>query len=416
MGHPDSAGPDGDTTVAPARAYDPKRTIAVVGAMFLMAMSAAGPGFISQTGTFTARYGASFAAAIVASIVIDVAIQLNVWRVVGLSGLRAQDLANKVVPGSGYVLAGLITLGGLVFCTGNLSATGQGLKNLFGLEPRIGVVLSAALAILVFSYKALDGTLDKAVIVLGTIKIGLIAYICVVTTPPVGEAVVRTFAPVGLDFLPVLTLIGGTVGGYITYAGAHRLIESGTTGPENLKAIARGSVNGILITGALRLLLFLGILGAVTAGAVLSTSDPVGSAFAAAVGPVGLALFGLVFWTAGMTSTIGASFTSATFLKTLAPPVARRFNLSISVFIAVSTVLYLVVGQTPAALLVFAGAFNGLILPFGLGIMLWIAWRRRDLLQGATYPRWILLVGVAAWLFTVYAGVRSLADLPKIFS
>jgi hypothetical protein len=144
--------------------------------------------------------------------------------VIGLSGLRAQDLANKVVPGSGYVLAGLITLGGLVFCIGNLSATGQGLKNLFGLEPRIGVVLSAALAILIFSYKALDGTLDKAVIVLGTIKIGLIAYICVVTTPPVG--------------------------GYITCAGAHRLIESGTTGPENLKSIARGSVNGILITGA----------------------------------------------------------------------------------------------------------------------------------------------------------------------
>lgn len=110
---------------------------------------------------------------------------------------------------------------------------------------------------------------------------------------------------------------------------------------------------------------------------MLSKADPVGSVFAAAVGPVGPALFGLVFWTAGMTSTIGASFTSATFLKTLVPPAARRFNLSISVFIAISTVLYLIVGQTPAALLVFAGAFNGLILPFGLGIMLWIAWRRR---------------------------------------
>ena len=49
------------------------------------------------------------------------------------------------------------------------------------------------------------------------------------------------------------TLIGGTVGGYITYAGAHRLIESGTTGPENLRTISRGSVNGVLVTGVLRI-------------------------------------------------------------------------------------------------------------------------------------------------------------------
>ena len=116
-----------------------------------------------------------------------------------------------------------------------------------------------------------------------------------------------------------------------------------------------------------------------------------------------------------MTSTIGASFTSGTFLKTLSPFVAKRFNLSVSVFIAVSTILYLLLGQTPAALLVFAGAFNGLILPFGLGIMLWVAWRRRDLLGGYRSPAWFLGIGVAAWLFTVVAGVLSLAQLPTIF-
>lgn len=222
----------------------PRRTIAIVGALFLMAMSAAGPGFISQTGTFTAKYGASFAAAIVASVVIDIAIQLNVWRVIGLSGLRAQDLANKVIPGSGHVLAGLITIGGVIFCIGNISATDQGLRNLLGLDPRIGAVISAALAIVIFTYKALEGTLDRAVILLGTIKIGLIACICVVTAPPVGEAALRTLNPVGLEFLPVLTLIGGTVGGYITYAGAHRLIESGTTGRGNLTTISRGRSSG----------------------------------------------------------------------------------------------------------------------------------------------------------------------------
>jgi Mn2+/Fe2+ NRAMP family transporter len=392
-----------------------KRSVAVAGAMFLMAMSAAGPGFISQTGTFTAKYGPSFAAAIVASVLIDLAIQLNVWRVVGLSGMRAQDLANRVLPYSGHVLAFLVVVGGLVFGLGNISAAGLGLHDAVGLDIRLGAVISAVIAIVIFNYRALEGTVDRAVIVLGVLKIVLIAIVAVVTAPPVGQAALRTVAPVGLDLLPVLTLIGGTVGGYITYAGAHRLIESGTTGPENLRTISRGSVNGILVTGVLRILLFLGILGAVAAGAQLSKTDPAGSAFEFALGPVGLHLFGVVLWTAGMTSTIGASFTSASFLRTLSPVVDRRFNVTISAFITICTVAFLLIGQGPAALLVFAGAFNGLILPFGLALILWIAWRRRDLLGGRRQPVVLLVLGVAALAFTVYAGVVSVAAIPSIF-
>ncbi|MDL5156394.1 NRAMP family divalent metal transporter [Actinomycetospora termitidis] len=405
--------PEENDTSTPT--VDVKRTFAVAGAMFLMAMSAAGPGFISQTGTFTAQYGASFAAAIVASVLIDIAIQLNVWRIVGLSGLRAQDLANRVVPYSGHVLAFLVVVGGLVFGIGNISAAGLGLHDVFGLDIRIGAVISAVLAIAIFNYKALEGTIDRAVLVLGVLKIGLIAVVAVITAPPVGEAALRTVAPVGLDFLPVLTLIGGTVGGYITYAGAHRLIESGTTGPENLRTITRGSVNGILVTGVLRILLFLGILGAVAAGAQLSKTDPAGSAFEHALGSVGLTLFGVVLWTAGMTSTIGASFTSATFLRTLSGVVDRRFNLTISAFITVCTIAFLVLGQAPSALLVFAGAFNGLILPFGLALLLWIGWRRRDLLAGLRQPAWLLVIGGIAFVFTVVAGVQSVAKIPTIF-
>ena len=410
-----AAGTTASDTAVSRPVVSVKRSVAVAGAMFLMAMSAAGPGFISQTGTFTAKYGPSFAAAIVASVLIDLAIQLNVWRVVGLSGMRAQDLANRVLPWSGHVLAFLVVVGGLVFGIGNISAAGLGLHDAFGLDIRLGAVLSAILAIVIFNYRALEGTVDRSVIVLGVLKIVLIAVVAVVTAPPVGEAAVRTVAPVGLDLLPVLTLIGGTVGGYITYAGAHRLIESRTTGPENLRTISRGSVNGILVTGVLRVLLFLGILGAVAAGAQLSKTDPAGSAFSFALGPIGLHLFGVVLWTAGMTSTIGASFTSASFLRTLSPVVDRRFGLTISAFITLCTVAFLVLGQAPSALLVFAGAFNGLILPFGLALILWIAWRRRDLLGGMRQPAWMLVLGLAAFVFTVYAGIVSLAAIPSIF-
>src|SRR5690606_24660813 len=50
---------------------------ALLGAVFLMATSAIGPGFITQTTEFTATLGAAFAFAIVVSILIDIAVQLN---------------------------------------------------------------------------------------------------------------------------------------------------------------------------------------------------------------------------------------------------------------------------------------------------------------------------------------------------
>ena len=60
-----------------------------VGAMFLMATSAIGPGFLTQTTVFTDQLRAAFAFAILASVLIDIAVQMNVWRVVGVSGRRA---------------------------------------------------------------------------------------------------------------------------------------------------------------------------------------------------------------------------------------------------------------------------------------------------------------------------------------
>jgi Mn2+/Fe2+ NRAMP family transporter len=67
-------------------------------------------------------------------------------------------------------------------------------------------------------------------------------------------------------------------------------------------------------------------------------------------------------------------------------------------------------------LLIFAGAFNGLILPVGVGVMLWVAWRRSDLLGGYRYPRGLIALGVAGWLLTIYLGWRSLGGLGRLFA
>ena len=64
-----------------------------------------------------------------------------------------------------------------------------------------------------------------------------------------------------------------------------------------------------------------------------------------------------------------------------------------------------------AALLVFAGAFNGILLPVGIGVMLYVGWFRRDLLHGYDYPKWLLVIGSIAWLLTLYLAVTSVRPL-----
>ena len=85
----------------------------LLGAAFLMATSAIGPGFLTQTISFTNELKATFSFAILLSILIDIIVQLNIWRILGVSGMRAQDVANKVLPGLGYFLAFAVALGGL---------------------------------------------------------------------------------------------------------------------------------------------------------------------------------------------------------------------------------------------------------------------------------------------------------------
>jgi Mn2+/Fe2+ NRAMP family transporter len=383
--------------------------------MFLMATSAIGPGFITQTAAFTVQLGAAFAFAILVSILVDIAVQTNVWRVIGVSGMRAQELGNKVLPGIGWFLAGLVFLGGLVFNIGNIAGTGLGTNAMMGLDPKLGGAISAVIAILIFLSKRAGVALDKIVVILGALMILMTLYVAIVSAPPLGEALRNTVMPEKVDFLVITTLIGGTIGGYITYAGAHRLLDSGATGVEHVKEITRSSIVGILVTCVMRVLLFLAILGVVAGGVALANNNLAASAFEAAAGQIGLRMFGVILWAASVTSVIGAAYTSVSFITKSTTPERTR-NLITVGFIAFCAVAYLLIGQAPQQLLIFAGAFNGLILPVGFAVLLWVAWRRRDLMQGYAYPKWLLIIGVLAWLLTLFLGWNSLVGLTRLWA
>ena len=143
-------------------------------------------------------------------------------------------------------------------------------------------------------------------------------------------------------------------------------------------------------------------------------ANPAGQAFGAALGDAGLRIFGAIFWAAAISSVIGAAYTSATFLSTFSKRIFSGWGLQLATvaFIVVSLIVYLLIGTAPAAILVFVGGFNGLILPIGLSIFMYIGWfRSKDVLGGYRYPKWLLVLGTLATLLSFYMGAISIGPI-----
>ena len=76
----------------------------------------------------------------------------------------------------------------------------------------------------------------------------VILLVIFMVKPPIASGLKNSILPeasiVSL-FPAILTLLGGTVGGYITFAGAHRLIDAGVTGEDKLRDINYSAVMGM---------------------------------------------------------------------------------------------------------------------------------------------------------------------------
>ena len=382
---------------------------AILGAAFLMATSAVGPGFLTQTTVFTKQLLASFGFVILLSIILDIFAQLNIWQVLTASGKRGQDVANETIPGSGYLLAALVAMGGLIFNIGNIAGCGLGFNVLFGIPVEIGAGVSALIAIGIFLVKEAGKAMDVFVKVLGAVMIILIAYVVFASQPPLSEAALRTIAPLQVAARAIVTLVGGTVGGYITFAGAHRLIDAGISGVESLPEVRRSAVTGIVLTACIRFFLFLAALGVITMGFVIDDKNPPASVFQNAAGDIGYRIFGIVMWSAAITSVIGAAFTSVSFIKTFSEKIESRSNIAIVAFILVSTLIFLMVGQ-PVTVLVWAGTFNGFILPIGLAIVL-LASRKRSIVGEYSHPLWLQIAGWLVVAVMAFFSIQTLANL-----
>ena len=381
----------------------------ILGAAFLMATSAIGPGFLTQTSLFTEQLLTSFGFVILISILLDIGAQLNIWRIITVREQTAQDIANDLLPGLGFLLSFLIAFGGLVFNIGNIAGCGLALNVLTGMDTTTGAVISCVIALGIFWYREAGKLMDGVAKLLGLLMIVLTVYIAISSYPPMGEALYRTVWPEKIDVMKIVTLVGGTVGGYISFAGAHRLLDAGVRGPENIPAVTRSSVSGIIITSMMRYILFLAALGVVSQGIKLSSTNPAASVFESAAGTIGYKFFGIVLWSAAITSVVGASYTSVSFWKTLLSSVKRNEKLIISLFIITSTIIFITIGN-PVRILIMAGAINGIILPVALAVIL-IAATKKSLLKGYRHPIWMQVMGWCVVSVLTWMSVKTIIQL-----
>ena len=395
-----------------------KNTSVLLGAAFIMATSAIGPGFLVQTAKFTNSYKANFGFVVLISVLLSMIVQLNVWRVLCVSEMRGQDIANKLLPGLGYFVAFLVALGGLVFNIGNVGGSALGFNALLGIPKMAGYFISGGVAITIFLLKNATKAMDMLTKVLGGCMIVVIFIVILIVKPPIGLAVKDTFVPSESisNLIPaILTLLGGTVGGYITFSGAHRLIDAKITKEENLAEINRSSIMGIGIATLVRVLLFLAVLGVVIKGVTLAAENPAADAFRQGAGEIGYRFFGLVLLSAAITSIVGAAYTSVSFLKTFNKSIEKHEKWVIIGFIIISTIIMAIAGN-PTTLLILAGSLNGLILPVTLGICLIASQKKSIMGENYKHPKVLLILGIIVVLITAYLGIASLGNLAKLFS
>lgn len=339
-------------------------------------------------------------------------------------------MANRVLPGLGYVLAFLVAIGGLAFNIGNIGGVALGLNALLGLPEKLGALIAGCLGITIFLNKNAKTIMDKLATTLAGIILLTVTVVAVESRPPLGVVagnLVQVEQLFSKDmFLALTTLLGGSCGGYIAFSGVHRLLDAGISGPENVHPVRRSVLLGCCTSGVVRILLFLAVLGTCMVGTrwlpakaqvitdAVTGGNPAAEVFRLAAGEVGYRLFGLCLSAAGISSLVGAAFTPVSCLKTLHPFIEKHEHQFVVGFITCSTLMTVATDNT-ARLIIIAGSLNGLILPLSLGTMLLACRNKKIVGDSYKHPVWMILTGVIVVAISLYVGFQSVPELLSFF-
>ncbi len=209
---------------------------------------------------------------------------------VAVTQMEAPAIASKLLPGLGFILVILVSSGGLIFNIGNIGGCGLGTQTLFGTDVKTGAVASGIIAMMIFMNAEFGRKMDAFTKLLGFVMIALVLFTAIKSHPPIADIIHHTFIPKQFNFNALITIVGGTVGGYISFAGAHRMLDASKGQGPALQNTDRAAMQGILLASLMRVLLFIAAAGVVATGIVLSKANPAADVFNASAGIVGLKL------------------------------------------------------------------------------------------------------------------------------
>lgn len=391
----------------------------ILGAAFLTATTNIGPGFLTQTALFGSQLLGAFFFVIVAVALLDITTQATTYRMCCFTGKRAQDIANDLKPGLGYVVSALVMFGIFIFQLGNVGGTALGVRTLLhldGVSHSISIIIAGCIAILVFAFKNFNPIIDQLSKILGLVMIAVTLVLAFTTKPPVGNIFPQFLAADKTTLIfPMLTLLGGAAGGYSSLIAPHRLLGRGLSGKNDwvtYKSTLKAHMSVVYI---MRLTIFLVTFGVVSAGAVIDPSDPARSAFEAGAGILGRYIFGLVIFAAGLTTVIGAAVTLVSMIATYNDKILKYERQICIAFIAFATIVMATIGQ-PAAMLVAAGSINGLILPLIMAMLLITSRSKRVMGEDYKHPLILTIGGIVVVLMSGYFGAVNFPKILQLFA
>lgn len=393
-------------------------TTAVLGAAFLTATTSVGPGYLNNTVLYTEQFmGAMFLIVIVTGF-FDIVAHQFVWPIVCHSGKRIPDLFNELRPGLGNVLVIVLFFVAFLGNMGNMGGIAMSIYMVTGIDIKICTLIAGVIALLIFFAKNIYAAIDKASIYLGALMILLCVYIMFRCQPPVTQMFSNlSDADYPAMVSPIIALVGGSAGAYLTLTGSHRLLDAGLTGPENRTLVRKSALIGSLVGLCMRTMLFLAAFGVLAAGNVITDrTAPAAEIFGLGAGVIGSYMFAVVLFAASVTSAIGNSYTAVSMLKTLKPvfeepKVEKRCLIA---YIIVADIVMAFVGQ-PSTFLIVSGVINGFVLPAILIVMFLISRRPKIIGEGFHCPIYLKVFNAISMVFLSYAAIMAIPRLFDLF-
>lgn len=392
-----------------------KSFAAMLAAAFVAATTHIGPAFTTQTAVYSHNLLGAFLPVIACVLILDFISQRNIYRVTCYTNKRGQEVADALKPGLGFLFSGVIMFGIFFFEFGNIAGCSLGIEALTGLSPKVSMIFSGLLAIIVLIFKSANRIVGILAQILGAFLIIASIIVAYLAKPPIGQIVPQiTGTGFSTLILPILVVLGATAGGYAPVVAPHRLLAEGLGGKENFHIWKTTQNTSLVVEYSIRVLLFLCTFGVVMAGIKIDLSNPSASSFQAVLGEFGLRFFGLVLTAVAITSVLGAVITFTSLVSNYSKWVEmheRYVQIGVIIF---CTFVNAFIGR-PIAILILVGVVNAFVMPFLQSIVLLAAHNKRVVGPDYRHPVYLTIGGIVIIILTGYFSIMNVPTVLNLF-